>query len=77
MTEKFTDVLMSINPMIYEENSTHLIHDGVIDSLDVINIISKLEEEFDIKFSYEDISAENFKSLQSIWLLVKKLTGGE
>lgn len=73
MTQEFIDILKSINPMIFEGNYTNLITDCIIDSLDVMNIMIKMEDEYNIEFSAEDLSMENFKSVQSIWNVVQSL----
>jgi acyl carrier protein len=71
MTQGFIDALKSTKPVIFDKENVHLIDNGVIDSLDVVNIIAKLEETYNIKFDGKDITSENFASVNSIWALTE------
>ena len=75
MTEEFIDILKSVNPMVMEGDGLSLVADNIIDSLDVINIVVKMEEKYNIKFESDDISVENFASVKSIWDLIQRLKG--
>lgn len=78
MNEKFKDILNSVKPEILEESSSDLVEDGIIDSLDIMTIISKCEEAFEIDFDPDDILPENFASPEAIWrLIVKYMAEGE
>jgi len=76
MTHEFIDLLKSINPMITESSDANLVRSGVIDSLDIMSIVAKLEEKYGIEIDGDDISIDNFASLQSIWDVVQKSIGG-
>tara|TARA_B100001964_G_C14028989_1_gene507391 strand:- start:542 stop:790 length:249 start_codon:yes stop_codon:yes gene_type:complete len=45
---------------------------GYIDSLNLIEIISKIEEEFNINFVDEDMKMENFDTIKSIVRIIIK-----
>ena len=47
--------------------------DGVISSFEILNIVSDLEEEFDIEIDAKYVVAENFKNKEAIIALVQKL----
>lgn len=49
-----------------------LIESGYIDSLGLINLISELDIEFDIEISFNDLSVDNFNSVDSIQALVQQ-----
>jgi acyl carrier protein len=49
-----------------------LIQQQVIDSLQIIQLITFLQEHFDILFEIEDLVLENFSSIQAIAALVQK-----
>lgn len=53
-------------------DSNTLISDGVLDSLDIMNLIIKLEEEFEIEIDPEDVLSENFESIDTIVALINK-----
>ncbi len=47
-------------------DSTHLFSDGILDSLNAIDIIESLEIHFDIYFDVGDLTDKNFRSIESI-----------
>jgi acyl carrier protein len=52
-----------------------LIDGQVIDSLDLLKLISALEEEFDVQIPDEDLLPENFSSIGQIAAYVHSLQG--
>jgi acyl carrier protein len=52
-------------------DSTELIRSGVIDSLATLELVSFLEERFDIELGADDVGAENLGTLNSIEALVR------
>jgi len=50
-----------------------LIENGIIDSMIILKLIAFIEDAFDITLSDEDITAENFATIQQIKTLVQSL----
>lgn len=50
-----------------------MMEEGVIDSFTVINIVSELEDVFDIEIDAKYVVAENFKNKEAIMDLVRRL----
>ena len=73
MRKQVLEVLNVAAPSVDFESSVTLADDGIIDSLTVVNIITELSIEFGISVPFEEISAENFNSVDSIVALVKRL----
>lgn len=48
------------------EDSTDLLNEIDIDSLQLINIILKIEDELDIQINFEEFDMDNLKSVDSI-----------
>lgn len=71
--EKLLEILKSIRPDVDFENETALIDDGILDSFDVVSIISELDNEFDVQVRITELDPENFNSAKSIWNLVQEL----
>jgi acyl carrier protein len=77
MNEKFKDILISIKPEIFDDPECDLLDAGIIDSFDIMAIISKCEEFFEIDFEPDDILPENFASPGAIWKLLEKYMKGK
>lgn len=71
--EKLMQILQDIRPDVDFENETALIDDGVLDSFDVVSIISELDDAFDVQIRITELDPENFNSAESIWNLVQEL----
>lgn len=67
------EILKGIRPDVDFENETALIDDGILDSFDVVSIISELDNEFDVQVRITELDPENFNSAESIWKLVQEL----
>lgn len=73
MRETIINLLEGINDSIDYATCTSLIDDGMLSSLDVIQIISELDDEFDIAIPAAEIVPKNFNSLDAIVALTAKL----
>lgn len=71
--EKLLEILKGIRPDVDFENETSLIDDGILDSFDVVSIISELDNEFDVQVRITELDPENFNSAEAIWQLVQTL----
>ena len=71
--EKLIEILKGIRPDVDFENETALIDDGILDSFDVVSIISELDEAFGVQVRITELDPENFNSAESIWKLVQEL----
>lgn len=71
--EKLLEILKGIRPDVDFENEKALIDDGVLDSFDVVSIISELNDEYDIQVKVTELEPENFNSAEAIWNMVQKL----
>ena len=54
---------------------TNLISGGILDSLDIMNLIMALEDEFDIEIDPEDVLSKNFESVDAMVALVENCKG--
>ncbi len=73
--EKLLEILKGVRSDVDFENETALIDDGILDSFDVVSIISEIEDAFGVQIRIAELDPENFNSAQSIWALVEKLKG--
>ncbi len=72
MKEKIIEILEELIPGVDFETETELIDDGVIDSLDLVSLVTELIGEFDIELGVEDLIPENFNSIDAIIQLVER-----
>lgn len=74
--EELNLLLKECCPMVDFSKEKNLITNKTIDSMDIVNIISALEEKYNISIEFEMISPENFDSVESIEAMVKRLQEG-
>lgn len=55
------------------ESCTTLIDDGVLSSLDIIQLIGALNDEFDISIPATEIIPQNFNSVDAMAAMVERL----
>jgi acyl carrier protein len=71
MKEKIIKILTEIRPEFdFNEEHKDFIVKGLLDSFDIISIVSDLEENFDIKIDGTKILPENFQSVDTIACLI-------
>lgn len=73
--KKVLEILNSIRPEYNFEESSDFIEDGLLDSFDMVTLVSELEESFNIVIDGLDIVPENFNTVQSIVSVIKKNGG--
>lgn len=74
MKDKILEILLSIRPENDFKNSINFQFDGLLDSFDMIILVSTIEKVFSIKVPGECIVPSNFKSLDVIVSLVSDLS---
>lgn len=74
MKEEVLAVLQSVRQDVDFLTETKLIDDGVLDSFDIISIVSELNEKFDIDITADELEPENFNTLDAIVSLVESLS---
>ncbi len=71
--EQLLEILEGMKPGVDFNNENNLIEDGIIDSLDVMNLSVELNDEFDIEITPLDILPENFQSASTMHALITRL----
>lgn len=71
--ENIIKILEEIKPGIDFSEENNLIEDEILDSFDIVTLVAKLNDEFDIEISPANLIPENFNSVEKIYELVKKL----
>ncbi len=71
--ENLLDILNEIRPDVDFTNEKKLIDDGILDSFDIISIVSELNDAYDIEIDVEDLEPENFNTIEAMLELIRKL----
>jgi acyl carrier protein len=66
------EMLKTIRPEVDFAASDDFIADGMLDSFDVVTLVSAMDKNYGISISGVDIVPENFKNLQTIEALLRK-----
>lgn len=72
MKDRIMDLVRGYIDDLPNDTNINLIETGLLDSLSMLSIMSSLESEFDIEIDSNDISKENFKSIDSMKTLVQR-----
>lgn len=73
--EKLLDILKEIKSDIDFETETGLVDSGLIDSLEIVEIITAIEAEYGIEIDPDDIDPDNFQSAEAMWNMIEKILG--
>ena len=73
MKEKVIKILTEIRPEFdFNTETDGFVSKGMLDSFDIISIVSDIEESFDIAIDGAKILPENFDSIEAILNLIDK-----
>lgn len=67
------EILNEVRPDVDFESEKLLIDDGILDSFDIITIVSEFNEAFDIDIDVEDLEPENFNTIEAMKELIDRL----
>ena len=65
--EELLTILRDMHPDVDFETQEHLIDDMILDSLDIVSLISEISEEFDVTITAKDIIPANFNSAKALY----------
>ena len=71
--EKLLEILNELHPEIDFENNESLIDDGILDSLDIVSLVTEIYAEFDVTIPAEEIVPENFNSAKALMALITRI----
>ena len=75
--EELMEILEGLRPDVDFENEKSLVTGGLLDSFDIISLVSQLNDEFDITIKPANLLPENFNSAEAILSLIEKLQDEE
>ena len=76
MRDKILAILEDVNPIILTYEGNTLLEDGTIDSFEVIDIVSAIEDEFEIEIDAALVVSDNFANKETIIKMVEEIIEG-
>jgi D-alanine--poly(phosphoribitol) ligase subunit 2 len=73
--EELFAILKDTKPDVDFSIEKKLVDNNIIDSFDIVQLVMKLNETFDIEIGAENITPDNFNSAESLWSMIQKLQG--
>ena len=71
--EKLLNILEELHPEVDFGTQEHLIDDMILDSFDIVTLISEIHEVFDVTIDAKWIKPENFNSAKALYALLQKI----
>lgn len=73
MKEQIIKILTELRPEFdFTQEGVNFIEEGMLDSFDVVSLVSDMEEEFGVLIDGTEILPENFCTVESIEALINK-----
>ncbi len=67
------EILTELHDDVDFTTETGLVENGILNSLDIVAIISEIDDRLDVQIPAEEILPENFDSAEALWALVQRL----
>ncbi len=71
--DQLLEILNELKPDVDFSTETGLIDNAILDSFDIVQLISTLKDTFDIDITPADIIPDNFNSADAMWSMIQKL----
>lgn len=72
--DQLIEILKDIRDDVDFENCEELIDGKILTSFDIIQLISDIDDVFDVSIPATEIKPENFNSAKAIYALIEKLS---
>lgn len=71
--EELLEILEELHPEVDFDTCDTLIDDKILDSFDIISIVTEVNSVFDVAIPAEELLPENFNSAKALWDLIERL----
>ena len=71
--EQLLSILKNMHPEVDFDMADDLIGEGILDSLDIVTLITEINNTFDVSIPAEEVVPENFSSAAALWALIERL----
>ena len=74
--QRLKKIISELHPELDLTPDTRLIEDGILDSLDLVTLVTDINDAYKINIDAEDITPKNFNGIGAIFALIE-MRGGE
>ena len=71
--EELIEILKDLHSDVDFDTCTTLIDDKILDSFDIVSIVSEVNDRFDVAIPAKELVPENFNSAKALWELITRL----
>lgn len=71
--DKLLKILNRLHPDVDFTVVEDLYEEGVLDSLDMVRLVTEISREFDVQIPAEELLPENFQNVNTIYALIERL----
>lgn len=71
--EKLLKILNELHSDVDFENTEDLVDEGILDSLDIVTLVTEIDAEFGVTIPAEEIIPENFNSAKALMALITRI----
>ena len=71
--ERLLNLLKEIKRDVDFENAVELVDNGILDSLDIVNIISAIEETYGVEVNPDEIDPDNFQCVNAMCEMIRNI----
>ena len=71
--EDLLEILKDLHPDVDFSGETRLFDDGILDSFDIVTLVSEIADNFEVEIPAGEITPENFNSAEAILELIERI----
>jgi acyl carrier protein len=71
--ESVLEILQELHEDVDYDKEKKLVDNKVLDSFDLVTLVTELSDEFDVEITAKDFVAENFNSLETLAQMIVRL----
>lgn len=71
--DELLEILNGLHPEVDFEKEEHLIDDVILDSFDIVTLITEIQDVFDVTIDAKRIVPENFNSAKALYALIQEI----
>ncbi|MBR5386982.1 MAG: acyl carrier protein [Clostridiales bacterium] len=71
--DELIEILKDLHSDVDFDTCTTLIDDKILDSFDIVSIVSEVNDRFDVAIPAKELVPENFNSAKALWDLISRL----